>query len=290
MFSRARQSLLVLRQHLAPTTPHRYVRQSSVLSFLMGNEASSIPPASECLPGSESKVPVTNVHFITSNPIQGPFEEGLEVAVFGTGCFWGTEKGFWRLPGVYSTAVGYISGHTKNPSYKQVCSGQTGHNEVVQVVYDPKKVAFVDLLGLFWASHDPTQGMGQGNDRGTQYRSGIYCYHPQQKELAEASKVAYEATLKHNNRGRGEMITTEIIDPAPEFFFAEDYHQQYLAKPGNRQYCSAMPTGTPLPPYSEWKPDGVDGKEPFLPKEFWAAHGPQPGCTIAGPNAQIIWP
>ena len=128
----------------------------------------------------------------------------------------------------------------------------------------------------------------QRNDRGTQYRSGIYCYHPEQKELAEASKVAYEATLKHNNRGRGDLITTEVIDPAPTFYFADDYHQQYLAKPGNRQYCSAMPTGTAVPEYDTWKPEGVEGKEPFLPAAFWAEHGPKPGCTIAGPNAQLV--
>lgn len=234
---------------------------------------------------------VKNEHFITGNPIKGPFAEGLEVVVFGTGCFWGTEKKFWRLPGVYSTAVGYINGHTPNPTYKEVCSGQTGHNEVVQVVYDPKRIAFTDLLQEFWGNHDPTQGMGQGNDRGTQYRSGIYCFAPGQKELAEASKTAYEASITKHKSAQGDMITTEIIDPAPTFYIAEDYHQQYLAKPGNRQYCSAMPTGTPFPEYESWKPVGVEGKEPFLPVGFWVQHGPKPGCAIgASPNAQIIFP
>eukprot|EP00667_Euglena_gracilis_P017728 EG_transcript_18725 len=230
---------------------------------------------------------VTNKHFVLGHPIQPPFPEGLQRAVFGTGCFWGTEKGFWRTPGVFSTAVGYCGGFTPNATYEEVCTGQTGHNEVVHVMYDPELVSFADLLRLFWQSHDPTQGMGQGQDTGTQYRSGIYCTTPDQKALAEASKAAYQRALKA--AGNGAAITTEILD-CPPFYYAEDYHQQYLAKPGNRQYCSAQPTGVPLPPFEEWAPADLAGHAPKLPPAYWAKHGPKPGCAIKGPNDPIQWP
>eukprot|EP00241_Pyramimonas_parkeae_P010678 CAMPEP_0114252226 /NCGR_PEP_ID=MMETSP0058-20121206/15720_1 /TAXON_ID=36894 /ORGANISM="Pyramimonas parkeae, CCMP726" /LENGTH=230 /DNA_ID=CAMNT_0001366139 /DNA_START=267 /DNA_END=959 /DNA_ORIENTATION=- len=224
---------------------------------------------------------VTNQHFITKNPIQPPFPENMKVAVFGTGCFWGTEKGFWRLPGVFSTAVGYTGGTIENPTYEQVCSGRTMHNEVVQVVYDPSKISYADLLRMYWQSHDPTQGMGQGNDRGTQYRSGIYFFDDEQKALAEASKAAYQKALG----SRFPAITSEII-PAPTFYYAEDYHQQYLAKPGARQYCSAQPTGVQLG--GDWVPaDMAAAHAPKIPDSFWPESGPKPGCTINGPNVQF---
>jgi len=207
--------------------------------------------------------------------------------VFGTGCFWGTEKGFWRFPGVHSTAVGYCAGFTPNATYEEVCSGQTGHNEVVQVVYDPSAISFVDLLRQFWESHDPTQGMGQGNDMGTQYRSGIYYTSAEQKALAEASKQAYQAALAQ--AGRKQAITSEILE-CPAFYYAEDYHQQYLAKPGSRPYCSAQPTGVSLPDAKSWLPAGLEAHLSRLPEAFWAQHAPRPGCVIRAPNAPIQFP
>lgn len=250
-----------------------------------------MPSREGALKGRDTEMKIENKHFVLGNPIKGPFGENLEVAVFGTGCFWGTEKGFWRLPGVYSTAVGYSAGFTPNPTYNEVCSGQTGHNEVVQVVYDQSKISYSDLLRLFWESHDPTQYMGQGNDKGTQYRSGIYYYGDDQKSLAEASKAAYDAALKKESKGEGkDGVVTEIVEGS-KFYFAEDYHQQYLAKPGNRQYCSAMPTSCSLPPFDTWSPDHLKSKyASVLPEDFWNRHGPKPGCTIKGPNAQLSWP
>jgi len=250
-----------------------------LLGVLFGGGA---PP-----PGRSERLQVAPKHFVLGTPVQAPFPEGVESVVFGTGCFWGTEKGFWRLPGVFATSVGYCAGATPNPTYNEVCSGATGHNEVVRVAYDPAKVSFTDLLRNFWQSHDPTQGNGQGNDRGTQYRSGIYFSSPAQQALAEASKASYEADL-------GRPVTTEII-PAPEFYFAEDYHQQYLAKPGNRQYCSAQPTGQKLAAYDGWAPsaEALGGADPAvhapkLPEGFWEEHGPRPGCTIGFPNEQVV--
>lgn len=186
------------------------------------------------------------------------------------------------MPGVYSTAVGYAGGHTPNPEYNEVCSGMTGHNEVVQVVYDPAKVSFADLMILFWTSHDPTQGMRQGNDAGTQYRSGIYYQTAEQKAMAEASMAAFQKALTSKGYGK---ITTELVEK-PTFYFAEDYHQQYLAKPGSRPYCSAQPSGVAMPPYSEWEVDGMEG--PKLPESYWKEHGPRPGCTIGFPNSQVV--
>lgn len=185
---------------------------------------------------------VTNKHFVNHNPICGPFDEKLSQAMFGLGCFWGAEKAFWQLPGVFTTAVGYAAGTTKDPTYQEVCTGNTGHNEVVLVIYDADEINYNTLLKTFWESHDPTQGMRQGNDIGTQYRSGIYTFTDQQQSDAEASRERYQMVLLEQGR---ERITTEIIK-APEFYYAEDYHQQYLAKnPGG--YCGLGGTGILYP-------------------------------------------
>jgi peptide-methionine (S)-S-oxide reductase len=191
-----------------------------------------MPTPDQALPGRAQALKVPETHHVNGNRIKAPFPAGLEEAVFGLGCFWGAERKFWQLPGVYSTAVGYAGGITQNPTYEEVCSGLTGHTEVVKVVYDPKKVSYEDLLRVFWESHDPTQGMRQGNDVGTQYRSAIYYANEEQREAAEHSKGVYQKRL--NTAGVG-TISTEVTE-APEFFYAEDYHQQYLAKnPGG--YC-----------------------------------------------------
>jgi len=185
---------------------------------------------------------VPRQHYVNGHPLVPPFPEGLELAMFGMGCFWGAERVFWKTPGVFSTAVGYAAGVTPDPDYEQVCSGLTGHAEVVRVVFDPARVSYATLLRLFWESHDPTQGMRQGNDVGTQYRSGIYVYTTEQRRLAEASRDAYQPVLVKAGHGR---ITTEILD-APEFYYAEEYHQQYLAKnPGG--YCGLGGTGVACP-------------------------------------------
>lgn len=184
-------------------------------------------------------------HFVNGNAMQGPFDDTFQTALFGMGCFWGVERLFWQLPGVYTTATGYAAGHTPNPNYDQVCSGQTGHNEVVRVVFDPKIIDYAQLLATFWEGHNPTQGMRQGNDMGTQYRSGIYTYSEEQRELAEQSMAGYQRALSGKTYG---AITTEIL-PAPVFYFAEEYHQQYLAKnPGG--YCGLGGTGVACPPDS----------------------------------------
>ena len=185
-----------------------------------------MPVASEALPGRQERMPVDNQHFINKTPIQEPFPEGMAMAMFGLGCFWGAEKEFWQVDGVYTTAVGYAGGYTPNPTYQELCTGMTGHNEVVRVVYDLEKVSYETLLKIFWESHDPTQGMRQGNDTGTQYRSGIYTYGNEQMEMAKASAVRYQEALVKAGHG---TITTEIV-AAPEFYYAEDHHQQYLAK------------------------------------------------------------
>ncbi|MBJ7900649.1 MAG: peptide-methionine (S)-S-oxide reductase MsrA [Cyanobacteria bacterium RI_101] len=201
-----------------------------------------LPSPAEALPGRATPLSLTNKHFVNGNPLQPPFPEGLEQAVFGLGCFWGAERKFWQLPGVYSTAVGYSAGLTPNPTYQEVCTGLTGHNEVVLVVFDPQKISYSQLLQVFWESHNPTQGMRQGNDTGTQYRSGIYTFSEEQGRLAEASKAAYQAAL--TQAGYGE-ITTEILPAAP-FYYAEDYHQQYLAKNPNG-YCGLGGTSVTCP-------------------------------------------
>lgn len=202
----------------------------------------NLPTASEALPGRSEAMPVPSQHYVNGNQLKPPYPEGLETAMFGMGCFWGAERKFWQTSGVYATAVGYAAGITPNPTYQEVCSGMTGHNEVVRVVFDPKVVNYETLLKVFWESHNPTQGMRQGNDVGTQYRSGIYVYSQEQKKLAEASLAIYQEALKAAKFGN---ITTEIID-APEFYYAEDYHQQYLAKnPGG--YCGLGGTGVKYP-------------------------------------------
>lgn len=201
-----------------------------------------LPTPAEALPGRPEEMPVPPKHEVLGTPLKGPVPEGFEEAVFGMGCFWGVERKFYQTPGVYSTAAGYAGGHTPNPTYREVCSGLTGHNEVVRVVYDPKKVSYEQLLRVFWENHDPTQGMRQGNDVGTQYRSGIYYTSDAQKRAAEASRDAYQQALKA--KGYGE-ISTEIL-PAPPFYYAEDYHQQYLEKnPGG--YCGIGGTGVSCP-------------------------------------------
>jgi peptide-methionine (S)-S-oxide reductase len=202
----------------------------------------AMPAPDEALPGRSAEIPVPDSHFVLGTPLKGPFPEGIETAVFGMGCFWGAEKGFWELDGVHTTAVGYAAGFTPNPTYEEVCSTRTGHNEVVLVAYDPAKVSYEDLLRVFWEGHDPTQGMRQGNDVGTQYRSGIYVNSDEQRRAAEASRERYQDALRA--AGHGE-ITTEIVD-APPFYYAEDYHQQYLAKVPNG-YCGLGGTGVSCP-------------------------------------------
>ena len=200
-----------------------------------------LPGKEQALLGRDARMPVTNKHFVNGNVLQPPFCDHLEQIIFGMGCFWGAEKKFWQLDGVYSTAVGYAAGITPNPDYQEVCTGMTGHNEVVLVVFDPEKISIESLLKTFWEAHDPTQGMGQGNDRGTQYRSGIYVTNETQLKAAELSRAAFQHALDKTGYG---TITTEVI-AAPEFYYAEDYHQQYLAKNPNG-YCGLGGTGVSL--------------------------------------------
>ncbi|MTJ11431.1 peptide-methionine (S)-S-oxide reductase MsrA [Anabaena sp. UHCC 0187] len=203
---------------------------------------SGMPTSEQALPGRDEVMRVPAHHYVNKNPLKAPFPEGLETAMFGLGCFWGAERKFWQQEGVYTTAVGYGAGYTPNPSYQEVCSGMTGHNEVVLVVFNPKVITYSQLLKVFWESHNPTQGMRQGNDAGTQYRSGIYVYSEEQKQLAETSRNAYQSALSGAGYGK---ITTEILD-APEFYYAEEYHQQYLAKnPGG--YCGLGGTNVACP-------------------------------------------
>eukprot|EP00793_Prasinoderma_coloniale_P004466 PRCOL_00000227-RA len=243
-----------------------------LMKSLMADKLKIVDP-SQALPGREAVMQVSPTHVVTGNPMQAPFPDGLETVVFATGCFWGSEKAFWRMPGVFTTAVGYAGGYTPNPTYEEACSGYSGHTEAVQVVYDPKVVALADLLRTFWTSHDPTQGMGQGNDMGTQYRSAIYPTTQKQLELAEASATAYGAALAA--AGRSGEITTEIK--------MGENGEPYLAKPGSRPYCSAQPTGVDLPMTFLQGPEDV-GR---LPDAYWDKHAPRPGCTIGFPNEQI---
>jgi peptide-methionine (S)-S-oxide reductase len=201
-----------------------------------------MPTKEQALPGRAERMPVPAAHHVNGARLSPPFPEGLERAVFGMGCFWGAEKKFWSLPGVYTTAVGYAAGHTPNPTYREVCTGMTGHNEVVLVVFDPRKISYETLLKAFWENHDPTQGMRQGNDVGTQYRSGIYVFDEHQREAAEHSKQVFQEQLSKKRYG---TITTEIV-PAPEFYYAEDYHQQYLSKNPDG-YCGLGGTGVTCP-------------------------------------------
>ena len=201
-----------------------------------------MPSTTEALKGRAEKMPVPPRHHVLDATIEGPYPTGTEKGMFGLGCFWGAEKKFWSLPGVYTTAVGYAAGMTPNPTYREVCTGLTGHNEVVLVVYDPRRISYADLLKTFWENHDPTQGMRQGNDVGTQYRSGIYYFDEAQRQEAERTKAEFQGALTKCGYG---AITTEIL-PAPEFYFAEDYHQQYLSKNPDG-YCGLGGTGVSCP-------------------------------------------
>lgn len=210
--------------------------------WLRSRKSLELPSADQALPGRVVSMAPPDAHYVTGQPLVPPFPAGHETVIFGLGCFWGAERKFWQIPGVYTTAVGYAGGHTPNPTYEEVCSGRTGHAEVVLVVFDPAQVSFEDLLKVFWESHDPTQGMRQGNDIGTQYRSAIYASSPAQRAKAEASRAAYQKVLTANGHG---AITTEIGN-APAFYYAEGYHQQYLAKnPGG--YCGLGGTGVACP-------------------------------------------
>ena len=202
----------------------------------------TLPTPEDALPGRAQALPVPPAHVVSGHPLAGPFPDGLETAVFAMGCFWGAERRFWQTPGVYTTAVGYTGGHTPNPTYEEVCSGRTGHAEAVLVVYDPRRISYDALLGIFWESHDPTQGMRQGNDVGTQYRSAVYAASPTQRAAADASKAAYQGAL---DAAGHDTITTVIADAEP-FYYAEPYHQQYLAKNPDG-YCGLGGTGVACP-------------------------------------------
>jgi len=277
--------------------PRRMI--GNLLDLLGGGDAQMISP-DKALKGRSQKMP--NIeglrHYVLGNKLE-EVPEGYKEAVFANGCFWGSEKGIWRLPkGIHSTAVGYCAGYTPNPSYEEACSGMTGHTEGVRVVYNPEEVSFVDILRWFWEAHDPTSGMGQGNDRGTQYRSGFYYFDDEQKQLIEASKAAYEKRLEQAT-GMKREITTEIASASDYeqygglWYFAEPYHQQYLSKPGARPYCSAQPQGVAVPEYEEWCPfpEGDAKREkhqPTLPKAFWDKYAPQRGCSVVQePNEPI---
>ena len=210
--------------------------------MLFSSKTYDMVTPSEALPGRSQPIPTADTHFLSARPLTAPVPEGMEVAIFGMGCFWGVERLFWNTPGVWVTMVGYGAGYTPNPTYQEVCTGRTGHNELVRVVYDPTKLSYDDLLKIFWEGHDPTQGMRQGGDRGTQYRSGIYPTTTAQREAAEASRTLYQERLRAARLG---TITTEIRD-APPFYMAEDYHQQYLAKNPNG-YCGIGGTGVTCP-------------------------------------------
>ncbi|MGD8933684.1 MAG: peptide-methionine (S)-S-oxide reductase MsrA [Gammaproteobacteria bacterium] len=209
---------------------------------LFMQKKTALPTAEEALPGRQEKMPVAPAHFVNGNPMTPPFPENMQQIIFGLGCFWGAERTFWQLKGVYSTAVGYAAGYTPNPNYQEVCTGNTGHNEVVLVVYDPAIISLEQLLKVFWESHDPTQGMRQGNDVGTQYRSGIYTFNAEQQQQAEVSRALYQGELGRAGYG---AVTTEIR-PAGPFYYAEDYHQQYLAKNPDG-YCGLGGTGVGCP-------------------------------------------
>ena len=204
---------------------------------MFGTRKTEMVGADQALPGRDERMPLPARHHVLGTPLEGPFP-GLQTAMFAMGCFWGAERKFWEAEGVHSTAVGYAAGYTRNPTYEEVCTGRTGHAEVVFVVFDPKVTSYDAMLKIFWESHDPTQGMRQGNDVGTTYRSGIYCHSAEQRRAAEATRDAYQARLDEAGHGR---ITTEILD-APEFYYAEDYHQQYLAK-NPAGYCGLGGTG-----------------------------------------------
>ena len=277
---------------ISDNTRSKYGRRRQYVfigGILMG--LAQMIPRSAALPGREQKMRVSPTHHVLGNPMEGPWPAGHKVFVFANGCFWGSEKGIWRLPGdwIHSTAVGYCAGFTPNPTYEEACSGLSGHTEAVQVVYDPEKISLVDILRWFWEAHDPTSGMGQGNDRGTQYRSGFYYFDDDQKRLIEASKEFYEKKL-------GRPITTEVAAASDYdkyggvWYFAEQYHQQYLAKPGARPYCSAQPQGIDLAPFAEWCPADLQEKyAPKLPDVFWDREKPRRGCSVVNsPNEPVV--
>ena len=237
---------------------------------------SAIVTPERALPGRSEPIATASTHAVLGTPLQAPLTANQAEILLACGCFWGAEKGFWRLPGVISTAVGYAGGSTPNPTYNEVCSGQTGHTEVVRVVWDQDTIHLSDLLRLFWECHDPTQGMGQGNDRGSQYRSAIYTVSPEQTRLAEASATHYQQRIAAAGFG---AITTEIRSDQP-FFFAEAYHQQYLAKPGSRPYCSAQPSGVPLGDFP--------GASYKLPASVWSHYDWSIShCILRGDNTPI---
>ena len=209
---------------------------------LFARKPVALVPADEALPGRPDPLPTAETHFLSGLPLKSPVPEGMGEVILAMGCFWGVERVFWQVPGVWLTMVGYAAGHTPNPTYKEVCTGLTGHTEVVRLIHDPAVVSYEQLLRVFWENHDPTQGMRQGNDVGTQYRSGLYWTTPAQRDAAEASKAIYQHRLMRAGRG---VITTEIL-PAPAFYYAEDYHQQYLAKNPNG-YCGIQGTGVSCP-------------------------------------------
>lgn len=252
-------------------------------------------PEEDALAGRSKPLEISERHFVLGTPMKGPWPEGHQVFVFGNGCFWGSEKGIWRLPGggIYSTGVGYAGGYTPNPTYEEVCTGQTGHTEAVQVVFDPTKISVVDILRWFWQAHDPTQWMAQGNDAGTQYRSALYYFDEDQRQIFEASKDAYEKALMENEKGSG-SITTEIraaSDFPQLFYYGEDYHQQYLAKPGARPYCSAQPQEVHLPPFESWAPESLRERyAPMFGEDFWEMHEPKIHRVIRSPHEPIDWP
>lgn len=285
------------------TTQHRMI--GSILDMLGGGkgDAPLISP-DKALPGrSQSVLPGQDTvrHYVLGNKLD-EVPEGFELAVYANGCFWGSEKGAWRFPGtgIHSTAVGYCGGFTPNPTYQEACSGRTGHTEGVRVVFDPKEVSFVDVMRWFWEAHDPCSGMGQGNDRGSQYRSAFYYHDQNQKSLIEASQAAYEKALAEKTGRSDRQITTEVAAASDYdkyggvWFYAEAYHQQYLAKPGARPYCSAQPQGVSLPDYDEWCPfpEGSAEREkyrPKLPEAFWKQHAPQKGCSVVNaPNEPVV--
>ncbi|KAL7430991.1 hypothetical protein ACHAXH_002618, partial [Discostella pseudostelligera] len=247
----------------------------SILDLLSGGDGGMIKPDQALKGRSEKMAGISGLkHYILNTDLE-EVPPGYEVAIFGNGCFWGSEKSIWRMPkGIHSTAVGYCAGYTPNPTYNEACSSMTGHTEGVRVVYNPAEISFVDIMRMFWESHDPTQYMGQGNDRGSQYRSGFYYFNEDQKRLLESSKAAYEKALG------GRTIQTEIAAASDYdkhggvWYFAEPYHQQYLAKPGARPYCSAQPQGVSLPPFETWAPEDLKEKYmPKLPESFWKKHG-----------------
>ena len=261
------------------------------LMDLMGSFQPSMVSPEDALPGRPNKMPVADRHYVLGGKMEG-VPEGHKEAIFANGCFWGSEKGIWRLPGdgIYSTAVGYAAGYSPNPTYEEACSGRTGHTEAVRVVYDPEKISFVDIMRFMFEAHDPTAGMSQGNDVGTQYRSGFYWMDDEQKELILAGKAAYEKAL-------GRTITTETAAASDYdkyggcFYYGENYHQQYLAKPGARPYCSAQPQGVSMPPFEQWCPKELQEKHaPKLPEAFWKKHAPGKGCRVVmAPNEPIKW-